>query len=145
MNGRVFFLIHYYYGDRFQSFQTGLGTIIRAAGHSKEILVYVLDDSYSWIDPLREDQSIPMNILSTVQDKDIQKTIFDEILSVNNHVCLISNIDLLLDSGSMDINVLLDFIADVREKNEIILTCQSYYPELETESDYVSLFKVKDI
>ena len=145
MNGGESFLIHYYYGDRIQAFHTGLGTLIRAAGHSRKTLAYVIDDSFNWVDSLKENQSIPVNILSKVRDKNIQKMIFDEILSISDYVCLISNIDLLIDSSLMDLDELLNFISDTREKNEIIVTCKSYYPELETEADYVSLFKVNDL
>ena len=145
MDGRVSLLIHYYYGDRIRTFHTGLGSLIRAAGHSKKILAYIIDDSLNWLDSLKDNLSIPVNILSIVQDKNIQKVIFDGISSIRDHVCLISNIDLLIDSGLMSVNELLNFLTDIKGKNEIILSCQSYYPELETEADYVSLFKVKNV
>ena len=145
MDGRVSLLIHYYYGDRLQTFQTGLGTLIRASGHSKDVLVFIIDDSFTWVNSLNESQPVPMNILSLFKDKNIQDVIFDKIQSVNNYVCLISNIDLLIESDLMDTKELLDFIIEIRGKNEIILTCQSYYPELEINADYVSLFKINDV
>jgi len=145
MDGRVSHLIHYYYGDRLQTFQTGLGTLIRASGHSKDVLAFVINDSFTWVNSLKESQPITVNILSLAKDKNIQDVIFDKILSVNNYVCLISNIDLLIESDLIDTKELLDFIIGIRGKNEIILTCKSYYPELEINADYVSLFKVNDV
>ncbi len=138
-------LIHYYYGDRIQTFHTGLGTLIRAAGHSKDILAYVIDDAFNWVASLNEDLSVPINILSITDDKNIKDLIFDKILTVNNHVCLISNLDLLFESGLMEIEDLLNFLTETRGKNEIILTCQAYYPELELSADYVSLFTITNV
>lgn len=138
-------MIHYYYGDRFQTFQTGLGTLIRASGHSKDVLVFVIDDSFEWLNPLKDNQLIPMTILSLNKHKNIQDLIFDEISSISNYVCLISNIDLLIESDLMETEQLLNFIAKVKEKNEIIFTCQFHYAELEANADYVSLFKVNNV
>ena len=45
-----FSLIHYYYGDRYVSFQTGLGSAVRAKGHSIDVNMIVLDNSFPWLE-----------------------------------------------------------------------------------------------
>ncbi len=139
------FLIHYYYGSSFLAFQTGLGTIIRAAGHGKNILIFVIDDSLVWVNDLKDNQELQFNIISAEKNKNYQDIILKKILAVRNYVCLIANIDLLIEKDVLAIPELVEFIQSINGKNEVIFTSSSYYPEIESLADYVSSFRINDV
>ena len=135
------FLIHYYYGDRFISFKTGLGSAIRAKGHSLSVSLIIIDNSFSWL----EDPSIFTNFETsffTIKDRNSTKKILQEKTeSIENKLLLIVNFDLLLEEKILPIKKFIEFINRKHTTTEIILTGELYYPQIEEIADYVSCVK----
>ena len=136
------YLTHYYFGVRKGAFHTGLGSILRAKGHSKPVLVIIIDDSFTWIPDLELEDSIPyVTIGSNEAVNNVRNTLLDTLSVLKNAVCLIANFDLLITNGILSLQDLLQIILDINNSNEYIFTSEDYFKELEEYADYVSSIK----
>ena len=136
------YLTHYYFGVREGAFHTGLGSILRAKGHSKPVLVIIIDDSFTWIPDLELEDSISyVTIGSNEAVNNVRNTLLDTLSVLKNAVCLIANFDLLITNGILSLHDLLQIIRDINNSNEYIFTSEDYFKELEEYADYVSSIK----
>ncbi|MHA2357657.1 MAG: hypothetical protein ACXABK_02670, partial [Candidatus Heimdallarchaeaceae archaeon] len=56
------YLIHYYFGDRYETFQIGVGLLIRALGHSKKVRTYLIDNNFEWTKGLTKESKLNAQI-----------------------------------------------------------------------------------
>lgn len=138
------FLVHFYYGNRLEVFQTGLGIIIRALGHSKKIKVYIVNDSFSWVEEFKEKSEIPHHIISVKETETIFKKIKTELIILEDKICLLANFDLLFDN-LLKIKDFIPLIKEISKKNEVIITCEKKYDFFDDLGDYVSSFELEEI
>jgi len=130
--------VHYYFGDREKAFLVGLGTILRAKGHSKPVLVILIDDPFSLAIDL-EKENIPHILIESEGEKDnIMKTFLDVFNGLKDTVCLIANFDTLINSKNISLPHLIQILQDLDTSNEYVLTSEKYFKELEEFADYVS-------
>ncbi|MCE7742458.1 MAG: cob(I)yrinic acid a,c-diamide adenosyltransferase [Candidatus Heimdallarchaeota archaeon] len=132
------FLTHYYYGDRFTSFKTGLGTIIRGLGHSLNIRMILINDSFHWLTNQDQFKNIDAVFLDLNQHKEILRVLQEEILSLEKSLLFIANFDLLIEHNILSIEDFIDLIKSKHKTTEILLTGEMKYPKLENIADYVS-------
>ncbi len=133
------FLTHFYFGDRQKTFHTGLGTVIRAKGHSMRVTVIAIDNSFSWLDKLEEiiDESV---IIYDINDEkiDLENEFQARLNEFDNQICLIVNFDLLIEFQHITLESFLRIICNIKTSNELILTSEKFYKEIENIADYVS-------
>jgi hypothetical protein len=136
-----FSLIHYYYGDRYISFKTGLGSAVRAKGYSASVNIVVLDSSFSWL----ENRDVFANfdtIFLDLENRTLTRMLLKEkIESLVDNLLLISNFDLLIEKDILTIEEFIELIRKKQATTEIILTGETYFAELKEEADYVSHVK----
>ena len=133
-------LIHFYYGNRIEVFQAGLGVIIRALGHSKKARVYIINDSFTWVNELKEKSELPIQIFSKDETKNLLDEIKKELKELDDTIYLLVNFDLLFDSW-LGIEDFVSLVKEINKKNEVIITCENQYDLLEDMGDYVSSFE----
>ncbi|MHA1303823.1 MAG: hypothetical protein ACTSQE_00420 [Candidatus Heimdallarchaeaceae archaeon] len=131
-------LVHFYYGNRKEAFYTGLGTLIRARGHKKENLILISNDSYLWLE--KEIERFGLSLLIMSRDPEDKKKICNKILSTEDSVFLIIDVDSLIESKFFEMKGFLELLAEIRKKNEIILTSEVQIPEISALADYVCKF-----
>ena len=131
-------LIHYYFGEREKSFLLGFGTILRAKGHSRSVLIVIDDNSISLI-PHLDEEDIPTIIIKT-DDKEIEvnKFILKILKDLEETVCLIVNIDILVNFDTTLLQLFLQELENLENSNELIFTSETHFKELEEIADYVS-------
>ncbi len=133
------YLTHYYFGAREGAFHTGLGSILRAKGHSKPVSVIIIDNSFTWIPDLELEDSIPCVIIESNETVNyVRNTLFNTLSVLKNAVCLIANFDLLITNGILSLQDLMQIVRDINNSNEYIFTSEDYFKELEEHADYVS-------
>lgn len=133
------YLTHYYFGVREGAFHTGLGSILRAKGHSKPVSIIIIDNSFTWIPDLELEDSIPYVIIDSNETaNNVRNTLFNTLSVLKNAVCLIANFDLLITNGILSLQDLLQIVRDINNSNEYIFTSEDYFKELEEHADYVS-------
>ncbi len=131
-------LVHYYFGDREKAFLVGLGTILRAKGHSKLVSIILIDDHFSLTTNF-EEVNIPYITVESRNDKDsVMNTFFDALNALKNTVCLIANFDILISSKKVFLQDILQILYDIDSSNEFIFTSEKHFKELEEFADYVS-------
>ncbi|MHA1201742.1 MAG: hypothetical protein ACTSQ4_04395 [Candidatus Heimdallarchaeaceae archaeon] len=133
-------LVHFYFGDRIQAFDTGLGTIIRSKGHSLKTTFIVFNDNYSWIKSLEDRNHLQIQIIDKIKIRNLGLNAFKSLSSSNNHTILIANIDLFLYCSQISTNDFIKIIEQVKPNNEIILTSDEMIEELVQIADYASEF-----
>ncbi|MCG3225490.1 MAG: hypothetical protein H7645_01115 [Candidatus Heimdallarchaeota archaeon] len=138
------FLIHFYYGNRLEAFQAGLGVIIRALGHLRKTRVYIINDSFSWVHELKQKSELPIQIFSRNETKNLLDEIKRELRELENEICLLVNFDLLFDSW-LGIEDFVSLVKEINKKNEVLVTCENQYDLLEDVGDYVSSFELKEM
>jgi ATP:corrinoid adenosyltransferase len=141
---KMTFLVHFYYGNRLEAFQTGLGIIVRALGHSKKIKIYIINDCFSWVDEFEEKSDIHHQIISINETKNNFNEVKNELIQEEGAICLLANFDLLFDNF-LEIKEFVTLIEEISKKNEIIITCEKKYDILEDLGDYVSSFELEKI
>ncbi|MCG3222741.1 MAG: hypothetical protein H7641_15285 [Candidatus Heimdallarchaeota archaeon] len=137
-------LIHFYYGNRLEAFQAGLGVIIRALGHSRKARVYIINDSFPWVNDLKQKSEIPIQIFSREETKNLLDEIKRELRELDNEICLLVNFDLLFDSW-LGIEDFISLAKEINKTNEVIITCENQYDLLEDVGDYVSSFELQEM
>ena len=138
------FLVHFYYGNRLAVFQAGLGIIIRALGHSKKIKIYIVNDSFSWVEEFAEKSEIPCQIISISEPENSFEKIKNELTLLEDTICLLANFDLLFDS-LLAIIEFIPLIKEISKRNEVIITCEKHHDLLDDLGDYVSSFELEEI
>ena len=137
------YLTHYYYGNRILAFQAGFGVILRATGHSKKATVYIINDSFSWVEELKEKSNIPIQIISKNETKNLSDKVICYLKELEDEICLLANFDLIFNNW-FDISDFISLVKEMREKNEVIITCEKRYELLEDLGDYVSVFESQE-
>ena len=89
-------LIHFYFGDRIKAFETGLGTIIRAKGHSRKSEIIAFSDNFTWLNQMTNSQQFPVKIIDKTEITEFDWNAFETLLTRDNMVIMIANIDLFL-------------------------------------------------
>ena len=136
-----FSLIHYYYGDRFITFKTGLGSVIRAKGHSLDVTIIVIENSLPWMENTNLFMDFDTSVVS-LKDKIAAVTMLREIIvNLDNTLLLIVNFDLIIEEKVLSIKDFTDIIRRKKTTTEIILTGKIHYPQVEELADYVSYVK----
>ncbi|MHA1954688.1 MAG: hypothetical protein ACXAAM_01050 [Candidatus Heimdallarchaeaceae archaeon] len=138
------FLIHFYYGNRLEAFQAGLGVIIRALGHSRKTRVYIINDSFPWVNELKQKSELPVQIFSKDKTKNLLDEIKRELSKSNNEIFLLVNFDLLFDSW-LGIEDFISLVKEINKENEVLITCENHYDLLEDVGDYVSFFELREM
>lgn len=133
------FLTHFYFGDRKKTFHTGLGSIIRAIGQMKKTSLIIVNDSFSWFEGIWDSLNIPSKIFNLDINKQDVGEKFENILSnLSKQIILIANFDILIESKRMSLTKFFDVLKNKQGSNEIILTSEKYYEEIEDLANYVS-------
>lgn len=134
------FLTHYYYGDRLSSFKAGLGTIIRAKGHSLKVKIIALNNSFEWLREQDALENFNVEFFNFEQLVDSVQTLRKYVDSSVPSLILIANFDLLIENSILKLERFIDIIKSRQQNIEIILTGEKHYPDIEKLADYVSLF-----
>jgi len=137
------YLVHYYYGDRLETFQVGIGLLIRALGHSKIVKVYLIDNNFEWVKKLSRENYMPTQIYSLNVDNEFLSEIYKELETLSDTICLLANFDLILTS-KRELNEFIQKIIALSVKNEVIITFEKKKNELENIADYVSSISIKE-
>ena len=137
------FLIHFYYGNRLEVFQAGLGIMIRALGHSKKARMYLINDSFSWVDQLKQEKKLSIRVFPKKEAKNILSKIDEELKEQDNEICILANFDLLFDDF-LNIKEFIAFIKAINRKNEVVIICEKRYELLEDLGDYVSSYELEN-
>ncbi|NPD87208.1 MAG: hypothetical protein HGN29_00700 [Asgard group archaeon] len=138
------FLIHFYYGNRLEVFQAGLGVIIRGLGHSRKARIYLINDSFPWVDELEQKSELPLQIIARDATKNLLNEVQKELRELDGEICLLANFDLLFDSW-LEIEDFLSLAKEINKTNEVIITCEYKYDLLEDLGDYVSSFESQEL
>ena len=69
-------LIHFYFGDRKKAFETGLGSIIRAWGHSHKSKIIVFNNDYTWINELADGEYFQVRIVNKAELTELNLNLF---------------------------------------------------------------------
>ena len=138
------FLIHYYYGDRFTAFKTGLGTILRSLGHSLNSKIMIIDDSFKWLENIEQFGSMNFVLLKTDSHEKALEVLKKEFSSLEGAVFLLTNFDVLIEKKIITISDFIKLLKSKQHSNEILLTAEKKYPEIEEIADYVSLIELTE-
>jgi ATP:corrinoid adenosyltransferase len=136
------YLTHYYHGNRFLSYKTGLGTIIRAKGHSLHTKIIFIDDNFAWFDKQSLADFFDVNVIDISQIGNSIDMIQEIFVSSENEVVLLANFDLIIEHNIMKLSEICYLIENKSKMTEVLLTGEHFYSEIVTKVDYVSEIKL---
>ena len=130
------YLVHFYYGDRFETFYTALGTLVRSSGHSLDAYLIVVGNYFQSV--LQElGKTNVCNVVSVPEPSYLQE-VFLSISHVKDAIIFIINFDLALNEETAQ--NYLSLLEMLNESNEIVITAKNNLSSIAEKADYISAF-----